>query len=120
MPRITRAALRAQEQEETDEASSVPLPVTPKPNGRTPLGETSGNTATAPEIVNNPEETMAAAKKGPGEGKNGNATKKDTKQKKNKVEDPTVEVIEDDNQSQASSAAEEACKDLLKGGFGMF
>jgi len=118
MPRVTRAALRSrEEQEETDIAACVPLPLTPKLKGRAPLGETSGNSAAAPVILNTFEETMAAAKQGPGKGNKGNATKKATKQKKNQAREPTVEVIEDDNQSQTSSAAEEACKDLLKGDF---
>lgn len=119
MPRITRAALRSQEeQEEMDIAACVPLPLTPNLKVRAPLGETSGNSAAAPKIVNTSEETMAAAKKGPGKGKKGNATKKATKQKKNKARGATMEVIEDDNQSQTSSAAEEACKDLLNGDSG--
>lgn len=121
MPRVTRAALRSQEEQvETDIAARAPLPLTPNLKVRTPLGETSGNSAAAPKIVSTADETMAAAKKGPGRGKKGNATKKATKQKRNKAGGPTVEVIEDDDQSQTSSAAEEACKDLLKGDSGVF
>lgn len=118
MPRVTRAALRSQEpQEESVVAASVPLPMTPI-KGRVPLGETSGNTVAVPEIVN--EENMAAAaKKGPGKGKKGIAPRKATKPKKAKVEKSEVEVLEDDNQSQTSSAAEEACKDLLREDFGL-
>ena len=103
MPRVTRAALRSQE----EDPASVPLPLTPI-KGRAPLGEASGNTLAEPQTLNNPEDTMAAGKKG----KKGKATKKTTEQ--SKVKEPAVEVMEDDNQSQTSSAAEEACKDLLK------
>lgn len=120
MPRVTRAALRSQEmQEETDTAASVPLPLTPKPKARAPLGETSGNTAAAQENVHTSEENKAAVKKGPGKGKKTGA-RKATKPNQSQEERSTVEVIEDDNQSQTSSAAEEACKHLLNGGIGAF
>lgn len=115
MPRITRAALRSQEgQEEAINAASVPLPSTPKLKGRAPLGETSGNSVAAPTNVNTPEESVAAAKKGPGKGKKRNATKKAIKPKNIETEEFVVEVIEDDKQSQTSSAAEEACKNLME------
>jgi hypothetical protein len=121
MPRITRAALRSQEgQEEAVNAASVPLPSTPKLKGRAPLGETSGNSVAASHNINTPEESMAAAKKGPGKGKKQNATKKASKPNKIQSEEPIVEVIEDDKQSQTSSAAEEACRSLLEENSGVF
>ncbi len=110
MPRVTRAALRSQELQE--DLASVPLPSTPI-KSRAPLDEIAGNTIGELETVNTSEDNMVAAKTGHAKGKKGNATKKGVKQRKAKPEDQTVKVLEDDNQSQSSSAAEEACKDLL-------
>ncbi|KAL6715091.1 hypothetical protein ACLMJK_007352 [Lecanora helva] len=112
MPRVTRAVLRSQEIHE--DAASVPLPLTPI-KGRTPLGETAGNASVIPEMIDTGEGTMTGTEKGPGKGKKGKASKNATKKKKANKEEPMVEVLEDDNQSQTSSAAEEASKDLIEG-----
>ena len=117
MPRVTRAALRTQElQEESEIASSTPLPPTPTKK-RVPLGEISENMATEVQAAE-VEEKMAPSKKGPGRGKKANAAKKG--QKKVKDTEAEVEVLEDENESETSSAVEEACQDLLKGSSSMF
>ena len=117
MPRVTRAALRTQElQEESEIASSTPLPPTPTKK-RVPLGEISENIATEVQAAE-VEEKMAPSKKGPGRGKKANAAKKG--QKKVKDTEAEVEVLEDENESETSSAVEEACQDLLKGSSSMF
>ena len=117
MPRVTRAALRSQEPQ--DNAALVPPPLTPI-KGRIPLGETAGNTNAEPEKVNPSDNNMAIAKKGSGKGKKGSTMKKAMKHKKSKVEEPEIEVLEDDVKSQTSSASEEACRDLLKHTLGAF
>ena len=111
MPRVTRAALRSQEPQ--DDPAIVPLPLTPI-KGRVPLGESTGNRGGELEKVNPSDSRMTVAKKGSGRGKKGNAVNKASKQHKAKMEESEVQVLEDDNKSQTSSAAEEACKDLLK------
>ena len=121
MPRVTRAALRSMEQQdESDVASSTPLPQTPI-KGRVPLGEIAGNKGTEGEETNTSEEQVAPAKKGNGKGKKGNTAKKTNEQMREKAEEVRVEVLEDENQSIHSSAAKEACRDLLQDGSqGMF
>ena len=109
MPRVTRAALRSQELQE--DPTSVPLPLTPI-KGRTPLGEVAGNQSAEPETVDTNGKTTELAKKGPTKGK-GNAIKKATRHNKVKHEQTFIEVLEDDDHSQNSSAAEEASKDLM-------
>ena len=119
MPRVTRAALRTQElQEESEIASSTPLPPTPTKK-RVPLGEISENIATEVQAAE-VEEKMAPSKKGPGRGKTANAAKKGPKQKKVKDTEAEMEVLEDENESETSSAVEEACQDLLKSSSSMF
>ena len=116
MPRVTRAALRSMEQQdESDIAASIPLPQTPI-KGRVPLGEVAGNKGAEIEATNTSEERVAPVKKGIGKGKKGQAAKKANTQTTQKAEEVCVEVLEDENQSIHSSAAEEACKNLLKKG----
>ena len=110
MPRVTRAALRSQELQE--DPTLVPLPLTPI-KGRTPLGEVAGNQSAQPVTVDTDGATIEPAKKGPVKGKKGNAKKQASKHNKAEKEQTSVEVLEDDNQSQNSSAAEEASKDLM-------
>ena len=114
MPRVTRAALRSIEhQDGLDTAAMIPLPQTPK--DRVPLGETTGNKGAHNEATNTSEE-QEPAKKGTGKVKKGNAGKKASKRPKEKAEEVRVGILEDETQSIHSSAAEEACQDLLKGG----
>ena len=116
MPRITRAALRSVEQQDgSDIAATIPLPQTPIKD-RVPLGETTGNKGAHREATNISENQAVPVKKGTGKGKKGNATKKANKKTKGEVEEVRVEVLEDESQSIHSSAAEEACQDLLKDG----
>lgn len=116
MPRVTRAALRSMEQQdESDVASSTPLPQTPI-KGRVPLGEIAGNKGTEGEETNTSEEQVAPAKKGNGKGKKGNTAKKINEQMREEAEEVRVEVLEDEDQSIHSSAAKEACRDLLQDG----
>ena len=116
MPRVTRAALRSMEQqEESDVAFTIPLPQTPI-NDRVPLGEITGNKGAQSEAANTPEEQAAPVKKGTGKGKKGNAAKNANKKTKEKAEEVHVEVLKDESNSINSSAAEEACQDLLKDG----
>ena len=111
MPRLTRAALRSQELKE--DPASIPLPVTPT-KGRVPLKETAGNTSAEPETVEESEDITAATETGPRKSKKGNVTKKAIKHQPSKDKERAVDVLEDDNISDISSAAEEACKDLLE------
>lgn len=116
MPRVTRAALRSVEQQnESDIAASTPLPQTPI-KGRPPLGEIAGNKSAENEATNTSEEKLAPVKKGTGAGKKEKTVKKASKQMREKVEELRVEVLEDEKKSMHSSAAEEACQDLLKDG----
>lgn len=116
MPRVTRAAMRSIEQHDgSDIATSTPLPQTPI-KGRVPLGEVAGNKGTETESTNPSEGQAVPAKKGPGKGKKGNTSKKANKQIREKTEEVRVEILEDENQSTNSSAAEEARQDLLKDG----
>ena len=112
MPRVTRAALRSQELHA--DPASVPLPLTPI-KGRTPLGEASGNVAAEPSLEHEAEGVTAATKKGSRKGKKvtKKVVEKEVDQENSKMEKPVAEVLEDDNQSQSNSAADEACKDLL-------
>ena len=118
MPRVTRAALRSNALlEDALVAASTPLPLTPRKE-RVALGDiTDNNVREAPvlEAAEKVEETgkMAPSKAGPGKGKKGKSAKKGKKQG-TKAEEVNVEVLEDDNQSETSSAVEEACQDLMK------
>lgn len=116
MPRVTRAALRSIEQQEgSDFAATIPLPQTPTKD-RAPLGEITGNKGVQSEAANTSEEQAAAVKKGTGKGKNGNAAKKANKKPEERAEEVHAEVLEDENHSTHSSAAEQARQDLLKDG----
>ena len=115
MPRVTRAALRLEQQNEPDIAASIPLPQTPI-KARVPLGEVQGNAGTHSEVSSTSEEQAAPTKKAIGRGKKGNNAKKANKQEKDKAEELCAEVLEDASRSVHSSAAEEACQDLLSEG----
>ena len=119
MPRVTRAALRTQEQQDdSDIAASTPLPPTPVKK-RVPLGEISENAATEAQVAEL-EQKLVPAKKGSVRGKKANVAKKTNKQKKVKAMEVEPEVLEDGNESSTSSAVEEACQDLLKDGSGLY
>ena len=114
MPRVTRAALRSQElQEDPDMAASIPLPLTPI-KGRAPLGETAGNALALHNGINTLEDN-SGLKRGPGKGRKAKTTKKATCKKMVEAENLDTEVVQDDQHSSDSSAAEEACKELLYG-----
>ena len=115
MPRVTRAAMRSHAimEEESHFAATVPLPSTPL-SGRTPLGDI---TSVVQEEVPNSHESDAsvkAMKKAVVKSKKAKGTKKGGKKKVEK-DKLTPEVLEDENQSETSSAVDEACGDLLRG-----
>ena len=112
MPRMTRAALRSNALlEENKFALSTPLPPTPTTK-RTPLGEIVGNANEVVSALDELEKLTKEEHNPPTKRKRGRATK--TKKPEEPVIDKqTPEVLEDDNQSCASSAVEEACSELI-------
>ena len=110
MPRVTRAALRANSALD-DVAASVPLPVSPYGGGgRRVLGEISTNQEDHNASL---DTTAATATKKPAvKTKKGKGSKK-TK-KRHADLDENCQVLEDENQSGSSSAVEDACEELLK------
>ena len=116
MPRVTRAGLRsnAVSEENVTLASETPLPPTPI-KGRAPLGEVSGNLQEETITVEFPEDIVKLAKTGAAKGKGVRNAKQAKKQRPEGClrtgEDQ--EVLEDENQSETSSAVEEACDDLM-------
>lgn len=104
MPRVTRAALQA--------AAAVPLPATPPVTKRAPLGEISGNQEGLPAAVEDPEQILKA-NKGPGRGKKGKVTKKNKKHEEAANNAKPAGVLPDENESESSSAVDDACQDLL-------
>ena len=118
MPRVTRAALRSNALlEDALIAASTPLPLTPRKE-RVALGDiTDNNVRESPalETAEKVKETSKVApnKAGAGRGKKAKGAKKGKKQT-TKAEEVNIEVLEDDNQSETSSAVEEACQDLMK------
>ena len=114
MPRVTRAALRSQPSpDDSVVAAAIPLPGTPPVIRRTPLGEISGNQEELPAVVDDPE-TLLQTNKGFRKGKNGKATKKSKKNGQGKNKKSSEDVLPDDNESETSSAVEDACQDLRK------
>lgn len=120
MPRATRAALRAQEvAEEATTAAAVALPPTPTKE-RAPLGEISDNITANVKMVAGGEYD-GAEKKPAAKGKKGKRGRKGKKQTKDKAEDNETEILEDEQLSSPSDAADEACSDLLNNALtGMF
>lgn len=122
MPRVTRAALRSNAVlEESTVAALTPLPLTPLKE-RVALGEITDNQGREAPALEMTEEvkdtgTMGPTITGPGKGKKGRVTKKGKKHVA-KAEEVNVEVLEDDNKSETSSAVEDACQDLMKEGSG--
>ncbi|KAL8953744.1 MAG: hypothetical protein Q9222_000426 [Ikaeria aurantiellina] len=117
MARTTRAAPRTQVlQEDSRVAAAVPLPATPPVTRRTPLGEISGNQEDLPVVVDDPEEILKGnKKKGSGKGKKGKISKKTKKHDPEVKEDESQHVLPDENESETSSAVEDACQDLRDG-----
>jgi hypothetical protein len=115
MPRVTRAALRSNALlEESTVAALTPLPLTPLKE-RVALGEITDNQGPALEMIEVVKDAgkIKPGKTGPGQGKKGRVAKKGKKHVP-KAEEGNVEVLEDDNQSETSSAVEDACQDLMK------
>ena len=114
MPRVTRAALRTNAilEDEANMAAATPLPLTPTVT-RPPLGEVAGNFNADAFIAGELEIVLKPVKKSTATVKKSKGTKKGRK-KDNTEKENEVEVLEDDCQSSTSSAAEEACEELLK------
>ncbi|KAL8810268.1 MAG: hypothetical protein Q9200_002708 [Gallowayella weberi] len=112
MPR-TRAALRSQASpDEAELAATVPLPATPPVTRRSPLGEITGNKIEVPLAVDDPEEILKA-NKGTGKGKKGHNSKKSKNDAQNLNNNESREVLPDENESQTSTAVDDACQNLL-------
>ena len=113
MPRITRAALRSHALlEDADLAASTPLPLTPQT--RVPLGEIAGNKEGVAAVVIEPLESSKVENKVTAKGKRGRIAKNAKKQENCKIEDPALEVLDDEIQSPISSAVDDACQDLMQ------
>lgn len=113
MARATRAAMRSQVSSDNSAVgATISFPTISLTNRRMPLGEISGNQGEFPAATENTEVTTKA-NKGPGKGKKGKASKKfknDEAAGTNKSKD----VLPDDNESEISSAVEDACQNLWK------
>ena len=109
MPR-TRAAQRTTVLEDLEDAVRVPLPSTPQRSDRAPLGEIFLNEQEAPKIQL--EVNLEKPAKKPTEKKSKGAGRKKKATKENSRPGSGPEVIEDDCESSASSAVEEACQEL--------
>ena len=112
MPRTTRAALRSKELvEEEAVAASVPLPPTPQ-RERVPLREVENNKGAGLIMTDSMENEPV--KQGSKKGRKAKGAKKgNNKKTENRLEDPGIKVLEDGNQSSASSAAEDAREELM-------
>ncbi|KAL8944869.1 MAG: hypothetical protein Q9216_000159 [Gyalolechia sp. 2 TL-2023] len=113
MPRVTRATVRSQaSSENSGVGTALSPPQTPPITKRTPLGEISGNQEEILTVVEDPEGAPIANK-----GKKGKKRKNWKKAKKNNEATGSKEsenVLPDDNESELSSAVEDACQELLK------
>lgn len=112
MPRVTRAALRSNAifEEELNLAAATSLPLTPSKE-RPVLGEVDGNLAEQVKCLNELDELVKAGK---AQNKKSKSTRKTKKTTKPKDDPPSIDILEDDNQSTTSSAVDEACDSLLK------
>ena len=108
MPRVTRAAVRNGILEDIRDAAEIPLPSTPQ-GDRPPLGEISTNPQEENRIILEVNLTKPVKKDGKGRKAKGTKSKMHGADKEN-----VPEVMEDDFQSSASSAAEEAREELLR------
>ncbi|MCJ1355387.1 MAG: hypothetical protein MMC33_005378 [Icmadophila ericetorum] len=111
MPRVTRATQK--NIEVLEDAASVPLPSTPR-RERAPLGEITANQNENTPVRYELEVDIYAKppKKTGAKGRKAKGTKKG--KKKDIENSENNDVLEDDNQSDVSSAVEEACKELMK------
>ena len=111
MPRVTRATQK--NIEVLEDAASVPLPSTPS-RERAPLGEITANQNENTPVRYELEVDIYAKppKKTGAKGRKAKGTKKG--KKKDIENSENNDVLEDDNQSDVSSAVEEACKELMK------
>ncbi|KAL8695285.1 MAG: hypothetical protein Q9218_000184 [Villophora microphyllina] len=112
MPR-TRAQRSQASPDHTAIAATVPLPATPPVTRRKPLGEISGNQEELPATLDNPEEILKA-KKRHGKGKKGKSGKKARDEIQAAETLSGGEILCDENESEISSAVEDACHELMK------
>ncbi len=124
MPRLTRAQLRAQEaeggpqtiHEDSEVAAASPSPAydhsASEPSSRPPLGELYANNAPAQDPQRTQPNPIAKRVKGAKKGKN--SFDLTLTNNENQRPDMGQEVLEDDSQSDVSSAAEAAAEDLRK------
>ncbi|KAL8957094.1 MAG: hypothetical protein Q9183_006149, partial [Haloplaca sp. 2 TL-2023] len=110
---MVRTRNMLQQPEDSAVAANIPLPATPPVTRRKPLGELSGNQEDPPAAIDNPEEILKA-NKGHGKGKKGKGQKKAKKQVQASENRASKQVIPDENESETSSAVEDACQDLLQ------
>lgn len=111
MPRVTRAALRSNTESDSTQ---------PTGGARRVFGEITGNSSAqlpeVPALIELPlkaEEMPPKKTAGKGKAKKGKGGKKTKKAVENEAPHKTaLEVLEDDNQSSASDAADEACENL--------
>ena len=116
MPRMTRAAMRANTALD-DEAASVPLPASPYGGGgRKALGEITANQG---DLNSSYDLAAATATKKPTAKTKNTKGSKETKKRDIDENQESREVLEDEIQSGSSSAVEDACEELLKENRGM-
>ena len=112
--RRTRAALRSNTimEDELNIATTVALPSTPLKD-REPLGEITSNKLEDSIGEKDQDIDVKASKKAVAKTKK---TKGGMKGRKKKIEpiEPNAEVLEDEIQSETSSAVEDACDELMK------
>lgn len=108
----TRSALRSQASHENPTTTSPST--TSSASKRAPLGEITGNQEEVPIAVDNPEEILKA-KRGTAKGKKSKSSKKSKKDAQNtNNEEDSGKVLPDENESETSSAVDDACQDLLR------
>ncbi|KAL9119198.1 MAG: hypothetical protein Q9187_004251 [Circinaria calcarea] len=103
-------------EDEYNLAAAIPLPSTPQKE-RAPLGEITNNVQEDVISLTQVDFEAKPTKKASTRGRKAKASKKGKKGTQPKNEEGS-EVLEDENQSDASSAVEEACLELMKGGTG--
>lgn len=114
MTRVTRAAMRSQASSDNSGVdATMSLSINTPTSRRMPLGEISGNQEEFPAAVED-SEAKVKANKGPGKGKKGKASKKSKKKNEAGAIQGSGDVLPDDNESEISSAVEDACQDLRK------
>ncbi|KAL8869932.1 MAG: hypothetical protein Q9174_003903 [Haloplaca sp. 1 TL-2023] len=111
---MVRTRNMLQQPEDIAVAANTPVPATPPVTRRKALGEISGNQEGRPAAINGPEQSLKA-NKSRGKGKKGKGQKK-AKKEIHASENcaSKEEVLPDENESETSSAVEDACQDLLQ------